>query len=73
MLLMVEKSIRWGICSSIYQYGITNNIYMKDFDKNQELLDLRYWDVNNLYGCHKSFEKTNLSKSKILLNLMKIS
>ena len=46
---------------------------MKDFDKNQELSDLRYWDVNNLYGCHKSSQETNLSKSKILLNLMKIS
>ena len=27
-----------------------NNKYMKDYDKNKELLYLRYRDVNNLYG-----------------------
>ena len=37
MLLMVEKSIRGGICHSIYQYTKVNK-YMKDYDKNKELL-----------------------------------
>ena len=32
MLLMVEKSIRGGICHSIYQYTKVNK-YMKDYDK----------------------------------------
>ena len=26
------------------------NIYMKDYDKNEESLHLNYWDVNNFYG-----------------------
>ena len=50
MLLMVEKGIRGGICHSIYQYAKANNKCMKDYDKNKELSDLQYRDVNNLYG-----------------------
>ena len=33
MLLMVEKSIRGGICQAIHQYAKANNKYMKDYDK----------------------------------------
>ena len=48
MLLMMERSIRGGICHSIY---IKTNIkYMKDYDKNKEPPYIQYWDVNNLYG-----------------------
>ena len=36
MLLMVEKSIRGGMCHSIFRYAETNNKYMKDYDKNKE-------------------------------------
>ena len=35
MLLMVEKSIKGGICHSIYKYANANNKYMKDYDKNK--------------------------------------
>ena len=49
MLLMVEKSIRRGICHSIYQYEKANNKHMNDYDKNKESLYIKYWDVNNLY------------------------
>ena len=49
MLLMVEKSIRGGICRSVYQYAKTNNKYMKDYDKNKESSYLQCWDVNNLF------------------------
>ena len=30
MLLIVDESIRGGICYSIYQYAKANNKYMKD-------------------------------------------
>ena len=50
MLLMVRKSIRGGICHSIYRYAKANNKYMKYYDKNKEWSYLQYWDVNNLYG-----------------------
>ena len=38
MLLMVEKDIRGRICHSIYWYAKANNKYMKDYNKNKELL-----------------------------------
>ena len=50
MLLMVEKSIRRGICQTIYQYTKGNNKYMRDYDKIKQSSYLKYWDVNNLYG-----------------------
>ena len=50
MLLMVEKSIREGICHSIYQYAKAINKYMKTYDKNKELSYLQYRDVNNIHG-----------------------
>ena len=54
MLLMVEKGIRGEIFQSIYQYAKANNIYMKDYDKNEELLYLKYCNVNNLNGWEMS-------------------
>ena len=50
MLLIVEKVIREGICNTIHQYAKANNKYMNDYDKNKESSDIKYWDVNNLYG-----------------------
>ena len=50
MLLMFEKGIRGGICHAIDSYARANNKYMKNYDKNIELLYLMYLDVNNLYG-----------------------
>ena len=50
MLFMVEKGIIGGISNSINRYVKANNKCMTDYDKNKELLYLKYWDVNNLYG-----------------------
>ena len=50
MLLIVEKVVREGICNTIHQYAKANNKYMNDYDKNKESSDIKYWDVNNLYG-----------------------
>ena len=50
MLLMVEKSIRGGICHSICLYAKANNRYMKNNDKNKKLSYPQYWHVNYLYG-----------------------
>ena len=54
ILLMVEKSIRGGICYVIHCYAKANNNYMKDYDKNKESSYLKYWDINNLHGWEKS-------------------
>ena len=50
MLLMVEKGIRGRLCHSVYSYATANDKYMKDYDKNKELLYIQYRDVNDLYG-----------------------
>ena len=50
MLLIAEKSIRGGMCHSIYQNENANNGYMKDYDKIKESSCIQHVDVNNLYG-----------------------
>ena len=50
LMFMVEKNIRGGICYAIYRYITANNKYMKNYDENKESSNLKYWDVNNLYG-----------------------
>ena len=50
MLLMVEKIIRGGICHSVYRHTKANNKYMENYNKNNDLQDLQYLDLNNLYG-----------------------
>ena len=39
-----------GRCDIIYQYVKPNNKYMKSHNKNKESSDLKYWDINDLYG-----------------------
>ena len=41
LLLMVEKSIRGGICHA-------NNKYTKYYDRNKDSSYLMYWEDNNL-------------------------
>ena len=45
-----RKTLRGGICHSIYRYAKANNKYIKDYDKNKESSYTQYWDVNTLYG-----------------------
>ena len=54
MFLIVEKGIRGRICHEIHRYAKANNKYMKDYDKNKELLYLIYLDANKLYGLSMS-------------------
>ena len=44
MLLMVEKKIRGGNCHShsINIYANVNNKYLKDYNKNKEILYIKY-------------------------------
>ena len=42
MLLMIVKSIRRGICHSIYRHAKANNKYMKYHDKHKESSYLEY-------------------------------
>ena len=50
---MVEKGIR-GICDATHCYAKAYSKYMKDYDKNKQLLYLKCWDVNNLYRWARS-------------------
>ena len=56
MLLMVEKSIRGGICQATYRYANTNNKYMNNHDKRKIISYLMYLDANNLYGWEMSLK-----------------
>ena len=47
-LLMVEKGIRRGICHAIPRYEASNK-HNESYKKNEELLYLKYWYVNNLH------------------------
>ena len=73
MLLIVEKEIRRGMYHVIHWYAKVDTKYMKNFDKNNESLYLKYWDANNLYGETMSQKlPINLNVSNTLLNVMKI-
>ena len=50
MLLMVEEGLRGEICHSIHRYAKANNIYMKNYNNNEESSYIQYLDANNLYG-----------------------
>ena len=54
MLLMIEESIRGGICHAVHRYAKGNNEYMKNYDKSKESSYIQYLDANNLYGAAMS-------------------
>ena len=57
MLLMVEKGMRGGICYAIHRYGKVNNKYMKNYDKNKELLYIQYLDCLQMFSNGKKYAK----------------
>ena len=73
MLLMVENSIRGGICRAIHRYVKAKNKYMTGYNKYRQCSHLKYWDINNLYDweCHKSCLQALLNVLKIDLYLVK--
>ena len=50
MLLIIEESIRGGICYVINQYAKIINTYLIEYDENKRPSCLKILDVNNLYG-----------------------
>ena len=42
--------MRGRICDAIHQYAEAITEYMKYYDKNEEFLCLKYWNVNKSYG-----------------------
>ena len=72
MLLMVEKSIRGGICHSINRYIKDNNKYTKYYNNNKKSLYLKYLDVNTLYSwaVSQKLPLITLDGLKIFPNLM---
>ena len=57
MLIMVEKGIRGGMCYSIYRYAKVNKKYMKDYDKNKDLIFDIGIELNHMVGQRrKSFQ-----------------
>ena len=63
MLLMIEKSIRGGICQSTYRYAKANNKNMKNYKKNTESSYTKYLDENNFYG-YKMSQKLPVNNFK---------
>ena len=47
---MVEEGTRGGICHAIHRPAKANNKYMKNYDKDEELLYIQHLDANNLYA-----------------------
>ena len=50
MFLLVQKSIRGGICQAVHRYAEANNEYMNNYNKSIKSSYLIYLDVSNLYG-----------------------
>ena len=48
--LFIEKSMRGSISFIVKRYCKANNEYVKNYDKNEEIKLIMYWDANNLYG-----------------------
>ena len=52
--LMIENSIRGGICTISNRYSKANNPLVEDFDPSKTTTFITYLDTNNLYGAAQS-------------------
>ena len=50
MVLMIENAIRGWLTQVVRKYGVANNKYLPDYNKNKKSSYLQYLDANNLYG-----------------------
>ena len=50
MSLMVQEGVRWGLCRAIHRHAKANNIYLEDYNEDEEESFLQYVDANNLYA-----------------------
>ena len=51
ILLMVEKSIRGGICHAVDRYAKANDKYMKDYDRNKESSIIKIKNQESILEC----------------------
>ena len=50
MHIFTERGMRGGICVAIQKYCKANNEYCKDYDPNKPRTEIKYDDMNNIYG-----------------------
>ena len=50
MHMFIERGMRGGICVAIQKYCKANNEFCSDYDNSKPRTEIKYDDMNNLYG-----------------------